>query len=395
MRDGENDPGRLDELLSEIVTEAIAGRASDIHLEPFATFLRIRFRVDGRLIHFRDLGKELHAALLIRLKVLCKLPPDQKQLPQDGKWTYVCGEESRDIRVSMIPFLHGEGVVLRILKNFTEIPDLEALGFDLKTASILRSLAHGPDGLLLLTGPTGSGKSTTAHALLRDLNDGTRKIMTVEDPVEYVIDGVQSVQVRETNGLHFADALRAVLRQSPDLLLIGEIRDSETAAIAIQAALTGHFVCSTLHCGGAAAAFSRLQQLGISTSLAGSVLRGVLAQRLVRRLCDHCKEPHSPAEELCAALGLGAGANIFRAAGCDLCDHSGYRGQMAVYEWMPMAGFSEEERTADEIFGKISPTLADCSRSAVLDGRTSIEEILGIFLDSKVQVSHNNSPLNI
>jgi general secretion pathway protein E len=319
------------------------------------------------------LERHLHGPLLLRLKILARIPTDRSHLPQDGKWAFAGPDGSYDVRISLIPFLHGEGAVLRILKAGAEFQNLENLGLDGRTAACLESVAGGPDGLLLLTGPTGCGKSTTAHALLRGLNDGTRKIITVEDPVEYAVDGIHSVEVSPAHGLGFADALRAVLRQSPDVLFIGEIRDGETAAIAIQAALTGHFVCSTLHCRDCAGAIGRLGQLGISPHLISTVLRGVLSQRLVRQFCAHCREPQDPGSALRERLTLGPDAVIFRAPGCAHCGGSGYRGRILIYEYLtPIPG--ESSRGGPRYH--IQPTFEASAREKICGGITSIGETL-------------------
>ncbi|MDR2663916.1 MAG: GspE/PulE family protein [Puniceicoccales bacterium] len=363
--------GQIDRLLQEMVAGAVADGASDVHIEPQEDGSRIRFRIDGRLRTVRELARELHGALLLRLKILSNIPVDCPQLPQDGKWTFANGEERRDIRVSLVPFSRGEGAVLRILMGFTLPPSLGELGFDESTAAQLTAAVRGPDGLLLLTGPTGCGKSTTVHALLAGLNDGSRKIITVEDPVEYAIDGISSVQVNGARGLSFASALRSVLRQSPNVLFVGEIRDEETAAVAIQAALTGHFVCSTLHCPDAAGAIPRLMELKIPLHLIRAVLRGVLSQRLVRCLCERCRQPHGGGlRDL-----LGRESESFRPVGCDRCGHSGYRGQTAIYEWLPLNSEKTDGNFLEELPEKIAISLRECAMGKVAAAVTSPEEV--------------------
>jgi type II secretory ATPase GspE/PulE/Tfp pilus assembly ATPase PilB-like protein len=325
------------------------------------------------------LEKHLHGPLLLRLKVLARIPTDRSQLPQDGKWPFHgTGGGNYDIRISLIPFLHGEGAVLRILKSAAEFRGLGALGIDDPVAAALESLVRGPSGLLLLTGPTGCGKSTTAHALLHGLNDGTRKIITVEDPVEYAADGIHSVEVSAAQGLGFADALRAVLRQSPDVLFIGEIRDGETAAIAVQAALSGHFVCSTLHCTDTAGAIARLRQLRVPLHSIAAVLRGVLSQRLVRRLCDRCRVPHGPPLPLLERLHLDPAAKLFRATGCPHCSGRGYLGQGAVCEWLPLDGMAEGDLW-ENLPRAIAPTFEASLREKIAAGITSLEEGLALL----------------
>jgi general secretion pathway protein E len=363
--------GRVDRLLREMLAAAIEARATDVHLEPLEDRSRVRFRVDGQLSVHRELERHLHGPLLLRLKILAHIPTDRSHLPQDGKWVYVDSARSYDIRISLIPFLHGEGAVLRILEAGVEFWDLKNLGFDGRTAANLEAVARGPDGLFLLTGPTGCGKSTTAHALLHGLNDGTRKIITVENPVEYAVDGIHSVEVSPIHGLGFADALRAVLRQSPDVLFIGEIRDGETAAIAIQAALTGHFVCSTLHCRDCAGAIGRLRQLQISPHLISAVLRGVLSQRLVRQLCPQCRVTQDLGPALRKRLALGPDAAIFHAPGCPNCRGNGYLGRTVLYEYLvPIPGKCGALRYA------IEPTFETCAREKICGGITSVYEAL-------------------
>ncbi|MDR0340460.1 MAG: GspE/PulE family protein [Puniceicoccales bacterium] len=362
--------GQMDRLLRETVAAAIGAGASDVHIEPQEGGSLVRFRLDGRLRQVRELEKGLHDALLLRLKILSNIPVDCGQLPQDGKWTFDENGKRRDIRVSLVPFSHGEGAVLRILMGFAVPPSLEELGFDEKTAAELTAAVRGPDGLLLLTGPTGCGKSTTIHALLTGLNDGSRKIITVEDPVEYAVDGISSVQVNGAHGLSFADALRSILRQSPNVLFVGEIRDEATAAMAIQAALTGHFVCSTLHCKDAAGAIPRLLELAVPLYLIRAVLRGVLAQRLVRRLCEHCRQPHGGKLKNL----FGKEGKPFRPVGCKRCGQSGYRGQTAIYEWLPLDSSGSDEDFIGNLPGRAAISLRQCAEEKVASAITSPEE---------------------
>ncbi|MDR2577078.1 MAG: GspE/PulE family protein [Puniceicoccales bacterium] len=371
--DADAPQGRVDCLLNEILRNAIEERASDVHIEPFTTLIRLRFRVDGRLRERGTLEPQLLGALLLRLKILSRIPVDCSALPQDGKWLYEGENGAIDVRVSIIPFLHGEGAVLRILTVATATSDPRQLGFDEETAAALQRVIRGNSGLLLVTGPTGCGKSTTIHTLLRGLNDGTRKIITVEDPVEYAADGIQSVQVNESQGLGFADVLRSVLRQTPDVLFVGEIRDEKTAAIAIQAALTGHFVCSTLHCNDAAGAIVRLRQLGIRPHLIAATLRGVLSQRLVRKLCPHCR--------ISRAGGSAAVHNdgrIFHPNGCPRCKFCGYFGQTVLYEWLPL----QTQNLLDEkmLHTHLVPDLVTCAHRKVFSGETSPEEIYAVTI---------------
>ena len=372
MADSRHSDGDMDQLLRCVVAKAVAERASDVHIEPQEGNTSIKFRVDGKLRRHREVERHLHKALLLRLKIISGIAVDQPNLPQDGKWSFSADGARRDIRVSLIPFFYGEGAVLRILMGFSSMPSLPELGFDGKTAAELAAAVRGPDGLLLLTGPTGCGKSTTVHALLAGLNDGTRKIIAVEDPVEYVADGINSVQVDGARGLGFADVLRAVLRQSPNVLFVGEIRDEATAMVTVQAALTGHFVCSTLHCRDAAGAIERLTELKIPPHLIKTVLRGVISQRLVRRLCEHCKERRSTASGLVNFFNLEGENCTFGPVGCGHCYSGGYFGQTAVYEWMPLSDGGESPSNGGS-GGVLS--LKDCGRRKVVDGTSSPEEI--------------------
>jgi type II secretory ATPase GspE/PulE/Tfp pilus assembly ATPase PilB-like protein len=371
---GEFGAGHMDRLLHEVVDAAVAARASDVHIEPQEDRTMIRFRIDGRLRPHREVEKHLHGALLLRLKIISRIAVDLAHLPQDGKWSFFSGAVRRDVRVSLIPFSYGEGAVLRILMGFAAVPTLEDLGFDGKTAAGLRAAVRGPDGLLLLTGPTGCGKSTTIHAMLAELNDGTRKLITVEDPVEYVADGISSVQVDESRGLGFADAIRAVLRQSPNVIFVGEIRDEATASVAVQAALTGHFVCSTLHCRDSVGAISRLMELRVPIHLIATVLRGVLSQRLVRRLCEKCKRPTGTAGAFGGIFSRDGNGAFFSANGCEHCAWSGYFDQTAIYEWMELTNGSAESFTEKKCAEQISISLKCCAQTKVAEGVTSPEE---------------------
>ncbi|MDR3317069.1 MAG: GspE/PulE family protein [Puniceicoccales bacterium] len=366
--------GEMDRLLRDIVRRAVDSRASDIHIEPFEGKTLIRFRIDGHLMEHRTLEPEIHPALLLRLKILSGMAVDRSQLPQDGKWTWEEGADVRDIRVSLIPFLRGEGAVLRILMGFATLPNLLTLGFDAGTAAALGATVRGPDGLLLLAGPTGCGKSTTIHCLLQGVNDGTRKIIAVEDPVEYTADGIQSVPVNVARGLGFADALRAVLRQSPDVLFIGEIRDEETAAIAIQASLTGHFVCSTLHCRDFSGAIARLRQLNIPLHLIATTLRGILSQRLARKLCNHCKLPRVTPHPMAHRFSIPENVQSFCAIGCNRCMGQGYFGQTVIYEWLSLQEPVQPENFMATLRSKVAVTFAHCARKKISVGEISPEE---------------------
>jgi type II secretory ATPase GspE/PulE/Tfp pilus assembly ATPase PilB-like protein len=366
----------MDQLLRDVVEMAIVERASDVHIEPQAGNTLIKFRIDGSLRVHMEVESHLHRALILRLKIISRMAVDQPHIPQDGKWSFVAADgKRRDIRVSLIPFFYGEGAVLRILMGFSSIPSLNELGFDGETASDLSAVVRGPDGLLLLTGPTGCGKSTTVHGLLAGLNNGTRKIIAVEDPVEYAADGINSVQIDEAKGLGFVDVLRAVLRQSPNVLFVGEIRDEATAAVAVQASMTGHFVCSTLHCRDAAGAVARLLELKIPKHLIENVLRGVLSQRLVRCLCEKCKERRRSVDGVAAFWGGGCGDDIYHPVGCSHCAFSGYHGQTAIYEWMPLLAGC---KLSSNVESNVVLSLRDCAKMKVFSGITSPEEAYAV-----------------
>lgn len=330
--------------------------------------MRIQLRIDGRLTPWGQFEDPLRDVLLRRLKVLCGLAVDVRHLPQDGRWHWEDGAGRKDVRVSIIPFLRGEGAVLRLLRGPIVGKNLPDLGFPAVAVEKIRRALDGPDGLFLLAGPTGCGKSTTAHTILRGWNDGSRKIITVEDPVEYAVDGIQSVQVSQAHGLSFASVLRASLRQSPNVIFVGEIRDGETAAVAVQAALTGHLVLSTLHCRDGAGASDRLCQLGINPLTLAAALRGVLSQRLVRTLCPDCRRPAEKASPLARRLGMDNPERAFQPVGCASCSQCGFRGQTVLCEWTTF------HREGGRISPSVCPSFADCLRWKVAAGETTVEE---------------------
>ncbi|MDR0428589.1 MAG: GspE/PulE family protein [Puniceicoccales bacterium] len=378
--------GPIVDLLNEIIVQAIENRASDVHIESQEKNLRIRYRIDGKLSTFREFPKEISAPLLSRLKIVAQLPLDEHRRPLDGKWYYRHrGHEnlSHDIRVSMIPFLHGEGAVLRILELLGVQSDLISLGFDrCDVRQSMENTIRESNGLFLVVGPTGCGKSTTIYTLLQLLNDGSRKIITVEDPVEYEVAGISQVNVAAEQKLSFADALRAILRQAPNVLFIGEIRDEETASIAVQAALTGHFVFTTLHADSAVGAISRLENLNISSQLLGSTLRGILAQRLLRKICQNCREECSISPLLREKFSLKDGEDhAFRGRGCEQCRQTGYVGRTAVYEWVEMATVKLRDGVPlrEHIENRRMVTMSQCACDLILRGDISPEDILTIF----------------
>lgn len=382
-------------LVNQIIREALDRRASDIHIEPFEGRLQIRYRVDG-VMHDGDAPPaSLAPAITSRIKLLARLNIAERRMPQDGRiMTRVKGHEL-DLRVSTIPTMHGESVVMRILDRQSIRLNLEEMGFSPDILTRYQKLIHQPHGILLVTGPTGSGKTTTLYASLAQLDAHALKILTVEDPVEYQLPGVNQVQVQPQIGLNFAHVLRSMLRQDPDIIMIGEMRDSETAQIAVQAALTGHLVLSTLHTNTAAGAIVRLEDMGVERYLITSTINGVLAQRLVRKLCMQCRRPHQPTDAELEETGLKRfiphGATIYRAVGCPACGGTGYHGRMAIHELFVM-----DERMHKAILeGADATTLHTIARHGgmltlmedglrkVAAGLTTMEEVLRVAKDGE------------
>ncbi len=391
-----NDVEQLKELASEapvikmvnqIIQRAVASKASDIHIEPFEQVLKIRYRIDGLLRETEHPAVSLAPALISRIKILANLNIAERRLPQDGRFKVRVHGSTLDMRVSTVPTLHGESMVLRLLQrdeldlNFTGLgfePDLEQ--------KILTALDH-PHGIVVVTGPTGSGKTTTLYAALNYLNRPERKILTVEDPVEYNIEGVNQIQVKPGIGLGFDEALRSIVRQDPDVIMIGEIRDRETAKIAVQSALTGHLVLSTLHTNDAAGSITRFIDMGVEPFLLTSTVNAVIAQRLVRNLCRHCKQPYHPPATLAERLaGYAESPRLYKAVGCEHCGGSGYRGRSAIVEMIEM----NDELQELILKGSDRHVLADCAKrqgarsmyenglSKVVQGITTLEEVLRV-----------------
>ena len=333
--DGDDAP--IIRLVFQTLTEAFRLRASDIHIEPLETSVRIRYRLDGKLVEVDNHPKKLLPAVIARLKVMSgTMSIAEKRLPQDGRIQLKMGEKEVDLRVSSVPSNHGESIVMRILDKTALLLGLPELGFFSDDQTVFENLLGLPDGILLVTGPTGSGKTTTLYACLNVINRPDKKIITVEDPVEYELPGINQVMVKADIGMTFAAALRAMLRQAPNIIMIGEIRDAETANIAINASLTGHLVFSTLHTNDAPSAVARLADIGVKPFLIASAVRAVLAQRLVRKLCPLCKGPAELTEKEMRALSLDvarvADASIFGPVGCEKCRGNGYRGRMGIFE---------------------------------------------------------------
>ncbi len=378
-----------DDFLVSLIGEAKNLKSSDIHIESYENKCRVRIRIDGRMVERYLLKREEYPALINKVKILSNLDIAEKRLPQDGRINFKHGDQQFDIRVSVLPTLHGEKVVLRLLNNDATEIDLNTLGFSPFDLDNYLQGAKRPNGILLISGPTGSGKTTTLYATLKLLNKETRNILTIEDPVEYTLEGINQVQLKESIGLTFGAALRTFLRQDPDVIMVGEIRDTETANMAIRAALTGHLVLSTIHTNSAWGTVSRLIDMGIPPFLVASTLNTTAAQRLVRLLCPHCKEERSFDEALYPKqFKPYAKVNShFAARGCEQCYYTGYRGRKAVYEVIPI-----DQELAFEIKNgnmyiqsllndRGIHTLAENAFNLFNDGKTTIEEIYPLLFN--------------
>ena len=374
-------------LINALLTEAVKENASDIHIETFENRLVVRFRVDGVLREVLQPQRVLAPLIVSRIKVMAKLDIAEKRLPQDGRISLRVAGRAVDVRVSTLPSGHGERVVLRLLDKQAGRLNLEHLGMAAESEKAMDRVIHQPHGIILVTGPTGSGKTTTLYAVLTRLNDKSRNIMTVEDPIEYFLDGIGQTQVNTKVDMSFARGLRAILRQDPDVVMVGEIRDLETAEIAVQASLTGHLVLSTLHTNSAAGAVTRLRDMGVEAFLLSSSLIGVLAQRLVRVLCDECKQAYTANAADCEALDLPAESapTLYRAVGCRTCNQLGYQGRTGIYELIEIdeqmgamihdgAGEIELEKYARTL----SPSIRNDGRRIILQGKTTIEEVFRV-----------------
>lgn len=380
--------GPVVRLLNHILVAAIRDRSSDIHLEPFETEFRVRYRVDGTLFELRSPPRHLAVALLSRIKVLANLDIAETRVPQDGRIELMVSGRSVDIRVSTLPTMFGESCVMRILDRSVVRLDLENLGLRAEDGAILKDLIDRPHGIVLVTGPTGSGKTTTLYSALNAVNDEGIKIITTEDPVEYDLDGIVQVQVNEEIGVTYAACLRSILRQDPDKVLVGEVRDKETAQIAVEAALTGHLVFTTLHTNDAPSAVTRLIDIGVEPYLVAATLEGIVAQRLVRRVCQKCRVWHVPADEELFELSLTRAAvgdrQFASGRGCDECHGTGYRGRMALFEMLVMDDALAEAVTRGDSLGRFRDlarergmrTLRDSGLVAIFDGQTSVEEVV-------------------
>lgn len=390
--------------VNQVLKDAIDLRASDVHLEPFENELRIRYRIDGVLqeVPVPAQIKRFQPAIVARVKILSHLNIAEKRLPQDGRIKVRIESTEVDIRVSIIPMLHGEAVVMRLLRQNTSLRGARELGMASRELSCLQRVLQLPHGIVLVTGPTGSGKTSTLYTALHEINDAERKIVTIEDPIEYQLRGVNQIQVSEKSGLTFARGLRSILRHDPDVILIGEIRDQETAQIAVQASLTGHLVFSTLHTNDAPGAITRLVDMGVEPYLVASSLEAVLAQRLVRILCPHCKQPDTGASATAfkLSLGLDASTTVYRSVGCRECRQTGFHGRRAIFEWMDSNAEIRQlilQRASSDLLRSAAMrsgmrTLAEDGRRLVQEGLTTIDEILSVSPSNEVSTIGSPPP---
>ncbi|MEM6747417.1 MAG: type II secretion system ATPase GspE [Pseudomonadota bacterium] len=391
LLDVENDAPVI-RLINALIAEAVKTRASDIHVEPYETALSVRLRIDGVLREVLNLPAKLTPVLISRVKVMARLDIAEKRVPQDGRISLAMGGRLVDVRVSTLPSRFGERIVMRLLDKEQAQLDLSALGMPTELRERFEKVLRKPNGVILVTGPTGSGKTTTLYAALTLLNEPSVNILTVEDPVEYALDGIGQTQVNSKVGMSFATGLRAILRQDPDIVMVGEIRDVETAQIAVQASLTGHLVLSTIHTNSAIGAVTRLRDMGVEPFLLSPTIAGVLAQRLVRRLCDHCKTSRDAdaAERTLLGLKGDAPVQICEPVGCPACNGTGYEGRVGLYELVvvtePLRKLihddAGEQDLAAEAF-KDAPTLAQAGYEHVLAGRTSLAEILRVVQETE------------
>lgn len=370
-------------LLNSLLNQAVKTGTSDIHIEPLEKSVKVRFRKDGDLKEIMSIPRSSLAAMISRVKIISGLDIAEKRIPQDGRFGLVLNGHPVDFRVSVLPVIHGEKVVIRILDRSSILVSRAQLGFSEHNSALFDTLIKAPEGVILLSGPTGSGKTTTLYSVLRELHDPTVNIITVEDPVEYHLDGIHQVQVNTKAGLNFASGLRSILRQDPDIIMVGEIRDAETADIATKAAITGHIVLSTIHTNDTVSTISRLADMGVELYMVSSAVRGVVAQRLVKRLCGSCKREKVTTQEEMAVLKLDRPVKIYEPGGCNVCSGTGYSGRIAVHEVLVMSRSIRNMITQGENMDAIKEkaiengmlTLGRSCRNLVLQGITSIAEL--------------------
>jgi type IV pilus assembly protein PilB len=370
-------------LVTTILVDAVRSRASDVHIEPAEKSVRVRYRVDGKLRDILTYPKNIHAAVVSRVKIIARLDISKRMCPQDGRSALRLEDRDVDLRVSTIPSVRGEKVVVRLLDQATGLVNIDKLGMPPRTFERVIRLIGNPQGMVLVSGPTGSGKSTTLYSMLQQLRSETENIVTIEDPVEYQLSGITQIQVNEVQGLTFPSALRSILRQDPDIIMLGEIRDRETAEIALRAAVTGHLVLSTIHTNDTVSTVTRLMDIGIPHYLINAALVGVLAQRLVRRICPHCSTQDDPTQQIVDTCYPPLETS-FRGGGCERCNHSGYSGRMGVYELLEInsdfresvAKFTTEDRLWDVARQNGTTTLFDYAWNKVNEGMTTVDEVL-------------------
>jgi general secretion pathway protein E len=368
-----------------VISQAIKARASDIHFEPYEDRIVVRFRVDGILREVLSQDSKISSVLISRIKIISGLDISERRLPQDGRVSLSLGDKSIDVRVSTLPSSYGERVVLRLLDKQSAQINIEDLGLPPKILSNYKSSLKNPEGIILFTGPTGSGKTTTLYAGLRHLSDSSQNILTVEDPIEYTLRGIGQTQVNSKTGYTFAKGLRAILRQDPDVVMVGEMRDVETAQIGIQASLTGHLVLSTVHTNSAIAAITRLRDMGIESFLLASSLRTIISQRLVRRLCLECKKEEVASPQVQKIFNLDSSQKVSNSTGCSSCSHTGYQGRIAIAECIQIDkelkelihNNASENAIANYVF-KENKSIDDASLELLKNGTTSCEELIRV-----------------
>jgi general secretion pathway protein E len=381
---GSNDTPII-KLINGIISQAVKNRASDIHFEPYEETLIVRFRVDGILKEILKHDSKISSVLISRIKIISGLDISERRLPQDGRVSLSLGDKNIDVRVSTLPSSYGERVVLRLLDKQASQINIDDLGLPSVILQNYKSSLKNPEGIILFTGPTGSGKTTTLYSGLRYLSDSSQNILTVEDPIEYTLTGIGQTQVNTKTGYTFAKGLRAILRQDPDVVMVGEMRDVETAEIGIQASLTGHLVLSTVHTNSAVAAITRLRDMGIESFLLASSLRTIISQRLVRRLCLKCKKQELPSKTSIALFNLDSDKNVFISSGCDACSNTGYQGRIAIAECIQIDkslkemihNNASESLIYDHVF-KNNQSIDEASSNLISKGITSCEELIRI-----------------
>jgi type IV pilus assembly protein PilB len=381
-------------LVNMLISEAIRSGTSDIHIEPEEKAVRVRYRIDGALKEMPGIPKKMQNAVICRIKIISELDIAERRKPQDGRFRMKLDQKTVDFRVSTVPTVNGEKVVMRLLDKGNLQLDLAKLGFEPESLAKFERAIKRPFGMIVVTGPTGSGKSTTLYSALSRINDPAKNIMTVEDPVEYQIKGINQIQTRPDIGMGFAEVLKSFLRQDPDIIMLGEIRDLETASIAIKAALTGHLVLSTLHTNDAPSSINRLVDMGIEPFLVGASLLLVVAQRLARKICPHCKQPYKPTADLLRQLGVdpekGKNLVFYEGRGCAACNDTGYKGRVALYEVMEMdedlsdaaiRGLSNQEIKSVARRNGMR-TLRDSGIVKVIEGTTTVSEVLSVTFEN-------------